>query len=352
MQNNNRTLLAIMTVEITQDESDQIYIYERDDPRDLGIAFASKHDLPGRYLLKLIDSISQHKQQAQHTINNEQKLIHDQKSNYFRNSTNSTPYKQNSQISTQSCQKKSPLVSSRSHCRDFSQDISKMMRDKSAREIRQQKTGDENELTFTPQINKNSEQIVVRAMIQYIQKLKRQDNSVEQRLLNYGKEKQIKLQELRMQKQHSQDQQNKSFTYHPTTTQRSHEILKEKCVSKTYKDIYNKTPEYDNQDNKSSNNNSYVLNLPCADQSVVQQVWRASLMKLFNMLDKEQKGELNTEQVDLSQMSYEMLQIVAPVLIIMEERGGTFRFEMFAREVTNYCVKHNFVENLFSLLLQ
>ncbi|CAD8093733.1 unnamed protein product [Paramecium primaurelia] len=343
MQNNNGTLLAIMTVEITQDERDQIYIYEKDDPRDLGIAFASKHDLPGRYLLKLIDSISQHKQQAQHTINNEQKMIHDQKSNYFRNSTNSTPYKQNSQISTQSCQKKSPLISSRSHCRDFSQDVSKMMRDNSAREIKQLKPRDENELTFTPQINKNSEQIIVRAMIQYLQKQKNLDNSVEQRLLDYGKRKEIKLQVLRMQKQHSQDQQNKSFTYHPKTTQRSHEILNEKSVSKTYKDIYNKTPD---------NNNSYVLNLPCADQSVVQQVWRASLKKLFNMLDKEQKGELNTEQVDLSQMSYEMLQIVAPVLLIMEERGGTFKFEMFAKEVTNYCVNHNFVENLFSLLLQ
>ncbi|CAD8099096.1 unnamed protein product [Paramecium primaurelia] len=334
MQNNNGTLLAIMTVEITQDERDQIYIYENDDPRDLGITFVSKHDLPGRYLLKLIDSISQHKQQAQHTINNEQKVIHDQKSNYFRNSTNSTPYKQNSQISTQSCQKKSPLISSRSHCRDFSQDVSKMMRDNSAREIKQLKTRDENELTFTPQINKNSEQIV---------KQKKLDNSVEQRLIDYGKRKEIKLYELRMQKQQSQNLSNKSFTYHPKTTQRSHEILNEKSVSKNYKDIYNKTPD---------NNNSFVLNLPCADQSVVQQVWRASLKRLFNILDKEQKGELSTDQVDLSQMSYEMLQIVAPVLLIMEERGGTFRFDNFAKEVTNYCVKHNFVENLFSLLLQ
>ncbi|CAD8070934.1 unnamed protein product [Paramecium sonneborni] len=334
MQNNNGTLLAIMTVEITQDERDQIYIYENDDPRDLGITFASKHDLPGRYLLKLIDSISQHKKQAQHTVNNEQKIINDQKSNYFRNSTNSTPYKQNSQISTQSCQKKTPLLSNRSHCRDFSQDVTKIIRDNSTRQIKQLKTRDENELTFTPQINKNSEQIV---------KQKQIDNSVEQRLINYGKRKEIKLQELRMQKQHSQDQQNKSFTYHPKTTQRSHEILNEKSQSKTYKDIYNKQPD---------NNNSYVLNLPCADQGIVQQVWRASLKKLFNMLDKEQKGELNTEQVDLSQMSYEMLQIVAPVLLIMEERGGTFKFDIFAKEVTNYCVKHNFVENLFSLLLQ
>ncbi|CAD8090503.1 unnamed protein product [Paramecium sonneborni] len=334
MQNKNGTLLAIMTVEITQNERDQIYIYESDDPRDLGIAFASKHDLPGRYLLKLIDSILQHKKQAQHTINNEQKVINDQKSNYFRNSTNSTPYKQNSQISTQSCQKKSPLLSSRSHCRDFSQDVGKMMRDNSAREIKQLKTRDENELTFTPLINKNSELIV---------KQKQLDNSVEQRLINYGKRKEIKLQELRMQKLHSQDQQNKSFTYHPKTTQRSHEILNEKTQSKIYKDIYNKIPD---------NNNSYVLNLPCADQGIVQQVWRATLKKLFNMLDKEQKGELSTEQVDLSQMSYEMLQIVAPVLLIMEERGGSFRFDIFAKEVTNYCVKHNFIENLFSLLLQ
>ncbi|CAD8204771.1 unnamed protein product [Paramecium octaurelia] len=333
MQNNNGTLLAIMTVEISQDERDQIYIFEGDDPRDLGIAFVSKHDLPGRYLLKLIDSISQHKQQAQHTINNEQKVTNDQKSNYFKNSTNSTPYKQNSQISTQSCQKKSPLISSRSHCRDFSQDVSKIIRDKSAKEIKQLKPRDENELTFTPQINRNSEQIV---------KQKRQDNSVEQRLIDYGQKKEKRLQDLRMQKQQSQDLSNKSHTYHPKTTQRSHEILNEKNVSKTYKDIYNKTPDC---------NNSYILNLPCADQSVVQQFWRASLRKLFNMLDKEQKGELNTEQVDLSQMSYEMLQIVTPVLLIMEERR-TFKFDSFAKEVTNYCVQHNFVENLFSLLLQ
>ena len=41
------------------------------------------------------------------------------------------------------------------------------MRDNSTKEMKQLKTRDENDLTFTPQINKNSEQIVVSVMIQF-----------------------------------------------------------------------------------------------------------------------------------------------------------------------------------------
>jgi hypothetical protein len=53
------------TVDIGEGVTDQILIHSNDDPRDLAIKFSSRHNLPGKILLRLVDSIVENKDLAE-----------------------------------------------------------------------------------------------------------------------------------------------------------------------------------------------------------------------------------------------------------------------------------------------
>ena len=54
-------LIIIKNVEITPEKKENIYIHLQDDPRDLAIYFATNHDIPGRHIKYLVETIDKHK---------------------------------------------------------------------------------------------------------------------------------------------------------------------------------------------------------------------------------------------------------------------------------------------------
>jgi len=44
------------------------------------------------------------------------------------------------------------------------------------------------------------------------------------------------------------------------------------------------------------------------------------LKRIFKMLDITHSGKLSSQSVDLSKLDYQMLQIIAPILVEMEEK--------------------------------
>ncbi|CAD8109477.1 unnamed protein product [Paramecium sonneborni] len=267
MSNSNGTLVAIMTIKISQDLTDKLYIYEMDDPRDLAILFASKHDLPGRCLLKLIDNITQFKSI---TKQNKAKL---KTSNHVLSSNDSNSNNKHNRFQTQpsfDSNDDNPTEEKYSHNIHRSIGLHKFQ--ENPNKITSNKKNSNHQIKYYDQMN------------------------------------------------YSNSQDRKMFKEYQNNNQ--------------------------NQLNK-------ILNeqLSITQKTDQKYVWRTILRKLFSILDQEQKGYLVTEQVDLSQLSYELLQIVTPVLLIMEEKGGIFTFEMFSQEITTYCVKWNLIDFLHNLLV-
>lgn len=100
-----------------------------------------------------------------------------------------------------------------------------------------------------------------------------------------------------------------------------------------------------------SEGSSFHGQLPAKEQSIAQQVWKACLSRIFGLLDIQETGSLTSQSVDLSKLDYQLLQIIAPILVEMEEKGQSMTFEEFQQAVTSYCLKHNFVENLLGSML-